>query len=251
MILWNIQVMIKFMCNCTIFISDLHLTNNQPKTAQLFFDFLEHNLVDADALYILGDLVQFWLGDDDNSSFNLKIKEALKKASAKVPIFIMVGNRDFLLGEKFANESGCHLIPDPYVIDLYGRKTVLTHGDLLCSKDKRYLIFRKIIRFSFGIKLFLKLPIKIRLWVAQNMQKYSTKTKAKKDKKILAVVPQGVNNLLNNFNATQIIHGHVHIAESEEFTINTQKSRRISLGEWDSMANILVYYNNHYFEFLS
>lgn len=242
--------MINLMFNRTIFISDLHLANNQPKTAQLFFDFLEHNIVDSDALYILGDLLQFWLGDDDNSSFNIKIKETLKKASAKVPIFIMAGNRDFLLGEKFANESGCRLISDPSVIDLYGRKTVLTHGDLLCSKDKRYLVFRKMIRFPFGIKLFLKLPLKIRLWVAQNMQKYSTKSKAKKDRKILAVGPEDVNKLLDSFNAPQLIHGHIHIAESEDFINNAKKARRISLGEWDSRASILVYHNNHNFDFL-
>lgn len=233
----------------TIFISDLHLSDTTIKTTNLFLKFMEETALNADALYILGDLFRFWIGDDNCSIFNQKIKTALKQASSKIPIYLMPGNRDFLLEKTFAKETGCSLIPDPYAIDLYGRKTVLTHGDLLCSKDISYGIFRNIIRFPYGIKIFLKLPLAIRLWFANNTQKYSAKTKIKKSKDILAAQPKPSKNLLNKFNASQIIHGHTHIAEVEELVLDNKLSQRISLGEWNEQGSVLIYHDNHNFEF--
>lgn len=234
----------------TIFISDLHLNNTTPETIRLLLKFMAGIPKEAEALYILGDLFKFWVGDDVRSVCSEQIKKALQQASKRIPIYLMPGNRDFLLGETFAKESGCILISDPYVINLYGRKTVLTHGDILCAKDTKYRIFRKIIRIPSGIKIFLKMPQAIRLWLASNMQKYSAYIKKSQSKELLAAQTKEAENLLNKFASEQIIHGHTHIAEVEEFMVAINKARRISLGEWDQHgSSILHYYANHKIEF--
>jgi len=233
----------------TIFISDLHLSKDKSKVTKLFSNFLEEIVPQADALYILGDLFQLWIGDDDKSLFNQQVIGALKKASSKTPIYLMPGNRDFLLGEIFAKESGCILISDPYEFSLYGKKTLLTHGDLLCDKSHKYHIFRKIIRIPYGIKIFLKLPLGIRLWFATNVQKWADKIKVAKTPEILAEQLHSSKNLLRKFNSEQLIHGHIHIAETEEFELGTDQVRRFSLGDWDKNGNMLIYYDNNDFQF--
>ena len=233
----------------TIFISDLHLSSTAPEITKLFLQFAQIITPETDALYILGDLFQFWAGDDDRSTFNEQIKSTLKKISGKIPVYLMPGNRDFLLGKLFAKESGCILLDDPCTINLYSKNTVLTHGDILCTNDIKYRMFRVVIRFPYGIKIFLKLPLGVRLWIANNMQKYSSKTKPLKNKNVLIAQPNAAKKLLTKFNAEQIIHGHTHIAEVEEFITDTEKTRRISLGEWDEQADVLIYHSSHSFEF--
>lgn len=223
-----------FMKKHTLFTSDAHLSPTEPETAQLFLNFLKNVDPQADALYILGDLFKFWVGDDDRSEFNETIKLALKKLSAKIPIYLMPGNRDFTLGQVFAAESGCILLPDPYVINLHGTKIILTHGDILCTKDKMHGIFRKIIRLPFGINLFLKLPIKFRIWLASKIQSYSAKAKLKKSKNSMSVQPDAVQKILAKYNATKLIHGHTHYLEITE--------NRIALDEWrNAKTNVLIY----------
>lgn len=216
----------------TLFTSDAHLSPTEPEIAKLFLNFLENIDEQTDALYILGDLFKFWVGDDNASEFNKTIKQALKKLSAKIPIYLMPGNRDFTLGQTFTKESGCVLIPDPYVINLYGIQTVLTHGDILCTKDKMHCLFRKIIRIPFGINLFLKLPIKFRIWLASKIQSYSAKTKLKKAKNSMLVQPDAIQDLLIRHKAAKLIHGHTHCMETTE--------NRTALGEWrENKTNIL------------
>lgn len=226
----------------TIFISDLHLSHNEPSTAQSFLKFLAELDSTTDALYILGDLFQFWIGDDDYSPFNQQIKNAIKAASIKLPIYLMPGNRDFLLGPTFAKESNCTLLTDPCVIDLYGKKTVLTHGDILCTKDARYIIFRTIIRLPYGIKIFLKLPLVVRCWLARKIQKYSALLKSTSNRETLEAEPKVVAQLLRQFSAEQIIHGHIHIASIEELVIDANQTKRISLAMWNSPQNSLLYH---------
>jgi len=222
----------------TIFTSDAHLSPAEPETVKLFLNFLDNIDAQADALYILGDLFKFWVGDDDRSDFNETIKQALKKLSAKIPIYLMPGNRDFTLGQTFAKESGCILLPDPCVVNLYGAQTVLTHGDILCTKDKMHCIFRKIIRLPLGINIFLKLPIKFRIWLASKIQSYSAKAKLKKSKSSMLVQPDAVQKLLIKYNAIKIIHGHTHCMEITE--------NRIALSEWnDKKINALIYYQDN------
>ncbi|CAL7964176.1 UDP-2,3-diacylglucosamine hydrolase [Gammaproteobacteria bacterium] len=237
------------MNNYTIFIADLHLSTTQPKVTNLFFKFIEDIAPKADSLYILGDFFKFWVGDDDRSVFNERIKKALKTISSKIPVYLMPGNRDFILDQTFAKESGCILIPDPYKIDLYNRPTLLTHGDILCTKDIKHRVFRTITRFPHGIAIFLKLPLKFRIWLASSIQKYSAKTKLFKDKNTLLPQTNTIKKLMAKFAASQIIHGHIHRTWEDEFTINNQKMRRISLGEWTNSGSILIYYQNGQHEF--
>ena len=187
------------MNNHIIFIADLHLSPTQPKVTNLFFKFIEDTAPKADALYILGDFFKFWVGDDDRSIFNEQIKKALKTISSKIPVYLMPGNRDFILGQTFAKESGCILISDPYKIDLYNKPTLLTHGDILCSKDMKHCIFRTITRFPHGIAIFLKLPLKFRTWLASSIQKYSAKTKLSKDKSTLLPQTSTIKKLMVKF----------------------------------------------------
>ena len=238
------------MDNHTIFIADLHLSNNTPG-AKKIFDRLIDNITDkTNALYLLGDLFQFWVGDDDCTIFNEEVKNTLKKISEKIPVYLMTGNRDFLLGETFARESGCTLITDPHLINLYGKKTLLTHGDLLCTKNIKYRIFRTLIRFNLGLKMFLKLPLSLRTWIAKNIQQYSYQSKQRKSKETLAPQPDAAKKLLTRFDSKQIIHGHIHFEEIEEFIFNGEKTFRISLGEWNEQkSSILIYRDDHSFEF--
>ena len=237
------------MNNQIIFIADLHLSPTTPKLTSLFDKFITDIAPKADALYILGDLFKFWAGDDDCSAFNEQIKSALK--SLNIPKYLMPGNRDFLLGQTFATASGCTLLSDPSIINLYNQPTLLTHGDILCTKDLKHRIFRSITRLPYGIMTFLMLPLRLRIWLASNIQKYSAKTKLTKNKNILLPQISAMQKLSTRFHAKQLIHGHIHYPEIKEFTVASQKIRRIALGAWDDYGNILSYYPNQQCEFKS
>lgn len=229
------------MNNYTIFISDLHLSLATTKTANLFFRFTQEIAPKANAIYILGDLFKFWAGDDDRSEFNERIKLALRTISSITPTYLMPGNRDFILGRDFAKESGCILIPDPFKIDLYNIPILLTHGDILCTKDAQHRMFRSITRLPCGIAFFLKLPLKFRIWLASNIQKFSAKHKLSKDKKTLLPQKDAIERLLLKYNAKKIIHGHIHKIEEE--------TNRISLDEWKDSISVLIYYEDGKYEF--
>lgn len=236
----------------TIFIADLHLSPTEPKVSALFFEFIEEVAPSTEALYILGDLFKFWVGDDDTSEFNEQIKMELKTLSRKIPIYLMPGNRDFILSQAFAKACGCTLLPDPCKIDLYKKPTLLAHGDILCTKDTKHRLFRAITHLPFAIAMFLKLPLQFRIWLASNLQKHSAKTKLSKNKNILLPQITAINKLMTRYNTNQIIHGHIHNVEVEKFTIGDRKMNRISLGEWTNVAgSVLVYYQDGQYEFKS
>ncbi len=229
----------------TIFISDLHLESGKPSVIEAFFTFLQQLDSNVDAIYILGDLFKFWLGDDDNSNFNSEIKTRLKETSKIIPIYLMVGNRDFLLGPSFASDSGCTLITDPYVMDLYGKKTLLTHGDLLATNNLRYYLFRKLLRIPMITTIFLGLPLKIRLIIAEQLQRHSARKQ-----KILAnpghLKPRkaALQKLLQQFNFSQVIYGHVHVATQGTVEVHGKNIGYISLEEWQTGDSSLCYYSS-------
>lgn len=234
------------MTNYTIFISDLHLYQDQPKTTELFLSFLQTDALQADALYILGDLFKLWIGDDDNSAYANTIKNALKQASIHVPIYLMPGNRDFLLGNKFARESGCIPLLDPTVINLYATPTLLTHGDFLCSKDYLHLAFRFITRPTLATKLFLKLPFTLRAWLATNMQRFSAYRKSYRMKNKNCETKISPEKTILKFGVTQLIYGHTHNQKISNSLINNQTVRLINLGEWtEDGGEMLIYYKDH------
>ena len=229
----------------TLFIADLHLAPEQPQTAQFFFDFLaELDSTKVDALYILGDLFKLWIGDDDHSQFNETIKEHLSSAGKRIPIYLMAGNRDFLLGKNFAQTSNCILIRDPHIIDLYSKPTLLTHGDILTSKEIKYRLFRTLLRVPGLQSLFLKLPITIRLWIAKQLRDYSINRKKGSINKPHSMEPrpQESKKLLNQFTFVQLIYGHVHQATNGVITVNNKNIGYISLAEWQNSKDTLHYY---------
>lgn len=246
---FNFKVNLSYgMKSAIVFISDLHLNSQDLATANHFFTFIATLPPSIKALYILGDLFHYWIGDDHRTQFNQQVKTALQKASLKFPIYLMPGNRDFLLGQKFALESGCNLLSDPYILELFGTKTILTHGDLLSTEDRKYQLFRKLIRKPGALSLFLKLPVKFRLWLAKNIQILTKPFKAHKNNPTLAISSKIVRENLTKANAIQMIHGHIHFTQTEAITINHQQHRRISLGDFETQKTALFYFSNHNFE---
>jgi UDP-2,3-diacylglucosamine hydrolase len=221
--------------NYTLFIADLHLQSGESEKIDLFVKFLTGKAAQADALYILGDFFEVWVGDDDNSAFINQIKTALKQfTSTGIPIYFMHGNRDFLIGKKFAQDTGIILINDPIRIDLYGTPTLLTHGDMLCTKDKGYMRYRKLVRNPKYQKLFLLLPLKLRRKIARYLRIKSTKIKESKPNELKNIDNRTLINLMQQYQVKQIIHGHIH--KQGVFDNGT----RISLGNWDNLDNHLI-----------
>lgn len=216
----------------TLFISDLHLDAQNPSITHAFFYFLEHVALKADALYILGDLFESYIGDDDNTPFIQSITHALSKLNDdNIPVFIMHGNRDFLIGKNFANNAGAILISDPILIDLYHQKILLMHGDSLCTQDKNHQRFRKITQNKITQKIFLSLPLSFRKKIANQLRQESTQQNYYKSAEIMDVSEEAAAAVLKKYSAQKIIHGHTHRP------MITQN--RIVLGMWHEHGNYL------------
>ena len=184
----------------TLFISDLHLNEDHPITTQAFIRFLNQCDQSIDALYILGDLFETWIGDDDDRPFNRSIIQALKSATDKgLSIYFLHGNRDFLIGKRFLKETGCKLIHDEYRISLYGTSLLMMHGDTLCTRDKAYLRWRKISRHPIlNTLLFLIFPLSIRRKFANKMREKSAHYTKSMNKEIMDVTQDEVERVMKN-----------------------------------------------------
>ena len=195
----------------TLFISDLHLDPNQPAITNTFYYFLDHIALDAKALYILGDFFESYVGDDDRDQYTQLIKHALKRVTGLgLPIFLMHGNRDFLMGEKFESETGVKFISDPTIISLNKQRILLMHGDSLCTDYKSHQRFRKIIHNRWVQKLFLLLPLSFRQKIAAQLRQESRKYNQTKSAEIMDVNQTAINKALIHHHATLLIHGHTH-----------------------------------------
>ena len=171
----------------SIFISDLHLCPTRPAISQTFFDFLRGPAARAEALYILGDLFEYWAGDDDNDPFNASVLAALRDlAHTGIKLFLMHGNRDFLIGDRFAADTGARLLPDPTLLDLYGTRTLLMHGDTLCTDDVGYQEFRAKVRNPEYQRQFLAQPLLSRKQIIAGLRTENTEKKQSKSKSIMA-----------------------------------------------------------------
>ncbi|MDF2868373.1 MAG: lpxH, partial [Gammaproteobacteria bacterium] len=157
----------------TLFISDLHLSEHTPELNQEFLGLLSGKAKQADALYILGDFFEMWIGDDDITPYNHSIIAAIKQFSKIKPVYFMAGNRDFMIGQRFARNSGCQLLTDPTVINLYGKPTLLTHGDFLCTQDKGHIAFRRCTQKLWLQNLLLKLPLSWRSRMGKGLRRQS------------------------------------------------------------------------------
>jgi UDP-2,3-diacylglucosamine hydrolase len=226
----------------TLFISDLHLTGKRPQVIELFLKFLEHDAVNAEALYILGDFFEYWIGDEAISRPDHQpIITALKKLrSGGTPVYVMHGNRDFLMGSEFENASGCDLIADPTVIDLYGEKVLLTHGDYLCTDDAPYQEFRKMVRQAGWQKEFLSKSVEERDAIAQKYRSISKEISATKEPEIMDINQQTLVNEMKRYGVYTIIHGHTHRPAIHKFRIDGQNAKRAVLGDWYDQGSMLV-----------
>jgi len=226
-----------FAMNKTYFISDLHLDPSRPHLYKLFHEFIDKIKGDAEALYILGDLFEFWIGDDiidlPIGKPYLPIIEQLRSLSdSGTKIYFIQGNRDFLIGQKFMDRIGGKLLPDETVIDLYGTPALIMHGDTLCTDDKGYQLMRKLFRLWIVQKIYLSMsPEKRDKKASEIRSKTSEKTK-QKDYKILDVNQQAVEKSLKSRGVTLLIHGHTHRPAEHQFMLGGMPAKRIVLGDW-------------------
>ncbi|MGH8550719.1 MAG: UDP-2,3-diacylglucosamine diphosphatase [Methylococcales bacterium] len=225
----------------TLFISDLHLRPTRPAITRQLLDFLAVRARRAEALYILGDLFDTWVGDDDPSPPGRKVQAALKSLrDSGTAIYFQHGNRDFLIGKRFLEESGLRLLEDYSVIDLYGSRTLLMHGDLLCSDDLPYLEFRKKARSPEWQNAVLSKPLWLRLAYARWYRLRSYFHKRNKSEEIMDANPQTVEAVMQNYQVSRLIHGHTHRPAEHRIEINGTVARRIVLARWEGGGSVLV-----------
>lgn len=226
----------------TLFISDLHLSPERPATVGLFLDFLAIRARRAERLFILGDLFDAWIGDDDDTPPYPEIIRALRALSEHgTELFFQAGNRDFLIGKGFAKASACHRLKDPVTVDLYGTPTLLMHGDLLCTDDVAYQRFRKKIRNPLLIRLFLFKSLKKRRKMAADYRRRSAEATAGKQSTIMDVNQDAVISYLQKAGVRRLIHGHTHRPALHQFMLNKALAQRWVLAEWKpEQVEILV-----------
>lgn len=225
----------------TLFISDLHLSGERENITELFIQFLDQRASVADALYILGDLFEVWPGDDMiQPDYQQSISKMKQLSDNGIPLYVMQGNRDFLMAEQFAAVSGATLIEDPTVIDLYGTQTLLMHGDTLCSDDVDYQKFRKMVRDPLWKADFFAKPNEERLAMTSKYRKISKTETARKTMEIMDVNQQTVEQAMLKENIQQLIHGHTHRPAIHNFTVNNKEMKRIVLGDWFEQGSVLV-----------
>lgn len=232
----------------TYFIADLHLSENQPHLTRLFVDFMQQQAPQADSLYILGDLFDFWIGDDEQSPLIELVQQQIRRLTDNnIPCYFIHGNRDFLIGKKFACACGLQLLTDYQVIDLYGVKTLLCHGDTLCTDDVQYQRFRRKVHQKWRQWLFLRLPLKVRLKIAEKIRRQSRSEKQDKPAEIMDVNPQFVLQMFEQFGVERLIHGHTHRQNIHQIPPHFE---RIVLGDWGERASILEV-SRHGYQFIS
>ncbi|HBK44902.1 MAG TPA: UDP-2,3-diacylglucosamine diphosphatase [Xanthomonadaceae bacterium] len=231
----------------TLFISDLHLDPARPAITELFLRFLHDEARGADALYILGDLFEAWIGDDTPSPAADAVATALHAlAGSGVPVLFMAGNRDFLVGEDYARRAGFRILPDPTVIDLYGRPTLLMHGDLLCTDDTAYQAFRAQTRDPAFIAQFLAQPLAARVAFAQQARAASQarQSELKQDgsaqfETVTDVAPAEVQATFQRYGVDLMIHGHTHRPAIHTLAVGDAARTRVVLGDWYEQGSVL------------
>lgn len=225
---------------CTYFIADLHLSPDRPDITACLEQFLCRTAREADALYVLGDLFEYWLGDDDITPFSERVSDAFRAlADTGVPIYFIHGNRDFLIRKAFAERAGMKLLPEQAVVDLYGEPTVILHGDELCTRDVVYQKFRKKARGWWWPRLMLSLPLSTRRKIAENGRKESKHNQQQMKQEIMDVTPEEVTNTLERHGVQRMIHGHTHRPAIHDVQASGKPAQRIVLGDWYDQGSML------------
>ncbi len=217
----------------SLFVSDLHLAAGRAPTTELFLGFLELRAARAEALYILGDLFDAWIGDDDREPPAGEVIAALRAlTNGGTVVFLQRGNRDFLLGRRFERATGCRILPDPARLDLYGQPTLLMHGDLLCTDDLDYQRVRRRLRNPLVQALFLLRPLQTRRRLAADYRRRSGEATSLKAADIMDVSPATVMDYMGRHRVRRLIHGHTHRPGVHRFDLDGAAAERIVLGDW-------------------
>jgi UDP-2,3-diacylglucosamine hydrolase len=226
----------------TLFASDVHIYPSHQGNREAFVDFLHHQVRGAEALYILGDLFHCWIGDEAcEMSYYLPVIDGFRSLTrAGISINLIVGNRDFLLGERFEHESGCKLLSDPSVIDLYGRKVVIMHGDTLCTEDHGYQKFRQTVRGESWRQQFLSKSITERERLCDEYSEMSDASKSNKSLEIMDATPEAIEKIMRQHEVRDMIHGHTHRPGEHIFDLDGKKARRVVLGDWYNGSSFLA-----------
>jgi UDP-2,3-diacylglucosamine hydrolase len=226
----------------TVFISDLHLDAERPHIVDLYTRFLAEQARHADALYILGDLFESWIGDDDDTLLATRVAHALCGLSdSGVPVYFMHGNRDFLLGADYVQRCGLTLLEDPALIDLGGERTLLMHGDTLCTDDVEYQKFRTLVRNPAWQQSFLAKPLAERRAFAAQARGESRKQTAMKPAEIMDVNQGAVESTMRQHGVRRLIHGHTHRPATHQFDLGGKAAERIVLGDWYEQSSVLTW----------
>jgi UDP-2,3-diacylglucosamine hydrolase len=230
-----------------LFVSDVHLDAGAPEAVEQFLDFLRTHAAGAEALYILGDLFETWVGDDENEAEKTAVRKALGAlTSSGVPCFVLHGNRDFLLGRGFCDDTGCRILPDPVVAEFDGERVLLTHGDGLCTDDYSYQELRSVVRTASWQRRFLALPLADREMLANQARAGSRQHTARTIPTIMDVNAEAVATAFRVTGVRRIIHGHTHRPGIHDTTVDGAPAQRIVLGAWYEQGSYLIYENERY-----
>ncbi len=223
----------------TLFISDLHLDASHATIGEQFLDFLAGEARTAETLYILGDLFDAWLGDDDPNPYYRDMKIALRSLTNAVPVFFMHGNRDFMVGQRFADETGVRLLHDPSIVTLYGQEVLLSHGDALCTDDVQYQEVRAMTRDPAWQAMMSAKSIEERIAFAIKARKESIARGESLDDSIMDVNQDAVKATLNEHDVALLLHGHTHRPAVHTVDLGHRKATRIVLGDWYEQGSIV------------
>lgn len=220
-----------------LLISDLHLEEERPDITRAFLHFLDTRARHAEALYILGDFFEVWIGDDAMTPFQQGIAQALRRlADSGTRIYLMHGNRDFLLGKAFCREAGCTLLGDPHTVELAGEKVLLMHGDSLCTLDIGYQKMRRLLRNPLSLFILRNLPLDTRHRLARKLRSESRSQTRMKASDIVDVTPDEVQRVMARYGVKRLIHGHTHRPDVHALQVDGQPAKRIVLGDWDKQG---------------
>ena len=224
----------------TLFISDLHLEPARPEIGEQFLAFLAGPAREADALYILGDLFEAWIGDDDPNPYYAQMKSAIRALSdSGVPVFFMHGNRDFMIGERFAAEAGVTLLDDPHPIELHGENVLLSHGDALCTDDVEYQKVRAMTRNPDWQAMMLSKSIEERIAFAMQAREQSLARGESMTEEIADVNQEAVEQAIRDSGADILLHGHTHRPAVHPFHVDGRPVHRIVLGDWYEQGSMV------------
>ena len=235
-----------------LFISDLHLAPERPEVIHLFERFVDEIAIHAQRLYILGDFLEYWLGDDDKAEGLDPVFQSLKKLSdSGTEILFMAGNRDFLIGNQLAEQCGFKIIIEPHIENINGSNALLMHGDTLCTDDIEYQKFRVMVRDKNWQQQILSRPLPEREQLARSLRQQSEQANAEKDYEIMDVNQNTVIEMMQKHSVRLLIHGHTHRPAIHELEINGQAGKRIVLGDWGKEGSYLRFNENAEAELIS